>query len=83
MSRAISVRWTKHLKDSDKVKLEERLINCADVLSVLKNILEEDIRTVDKAMMSKDNYQMGAWEFFQADQIGSKRTLIKLLELIP
>jgi hypothetical protein len=51
--------------------------------SVLKNILEEDIRTVDKAMMSKDNYQMGAWEFFQADQIGSKRTLIKLLELIP
>jgi len=83
VTRAISVRWTKHLKDSEKKGMEERLANCSDVFSVLKNILEEDIRTVDKTMLSKDNYQMGAWEFFQADQLGSKRTLIKLLELIP
>ena len=82
-TRAASVRWTKHLKDGQKKEFETRLVNSADIFSVLKNILDEDIRAIDKSMMSKDSYDLDAWPFFQADQLGSKRTLIKLLDLIP
>ena len=78
-----SLRWTKHLKD-DKAKAElvARLSNCQDVLSVLKNLLEEDLRAIDKSMMSKDHYNMDSWAYFQADLMGSKRTLTKVLELL-
>jgi hypothetical protein len=34
-------------------------------------------------MLSKDTYDLHSWPFFQADQLGSKRTLIKLMDLIP
>lgn len=79
-----SVRWTKHLKDKEsKVAFELRLAHSKDILSVLKNIIEEDLSNVDKAMLKVEAYEKGAWSYFQADQLGSKRSLIKLLELLP
>lgn len=82
-TRSVSMRWTKHLKDGQKKEFETRLVNAVDIFSVLKNIIEEDVRAIDKSMLSKESYDLNAWPFFQADQLGSKRTLIKLLDLIP
>ena len=81
---APSMRWTKHLKEAKaKAELEARLSSCNDVLSVLKNILEEDLKALDKNMMSKDHYNTECWAYFQADQMGSKRTLTRIMELLP
>lgn len=80
----LSSRWTKHLKDKEsKQKFEERLLLAQDIWDVLKNIIEEDLNAVDKDIMNKDNYFMPAWSEFQADRIGSKRALQKVLNLIP
>jgi hypothetical protein len=82
-TRSMSMRWTKHLKDDQKKEFETRLVHAVEIFSVLKNIIEEDVRVIDKNMMSKESYDLDAWPFFQADQLGSKRTLLKLLDLIP
>ena len=79
-----SSRWTKHLKDkATKAEYEERLSRMSDVWDVLKNILQEDLNALDKDSMNKDHYFMPAWSEYQADRNGSKRTLKKIIELLP
>jgi len=79
-----SSRWTKHIKDKTaKVEYEERLQHMSDVWDVLKNILQEDLNALDNDSMNKKHYFMPAWSEYQADRVGSKRTLKKIIELLP
>jgi hypothetical protein len=79
-----SHRWTKHLKEKDqKDDFLKRLSYAKEFMDVLKNILQEDLDALEKEMESKDNYFMPAWSEYQADKIGSRRTLKKIINLIP
>lgn len=84
MSRGLATRWTKHLKtDKEKSEFTARVANSQEVLNVLRNILEDDLSSVDKSMMDKTHYNTEGWAYFQSDAMGTKRTLTKLLDLIP
>ncbi len=83
MSKGHSVRWTKHFKDSEsKAKFVERLYGYTDVLDVLRNILKEELEESIRDMRSSENYTLPNWSEFQADKIGTQRTLNKVIDLI-
>ena len=76
-------KWVAHLKT--KAQQEEfavRVVNSKEVLDVLKNILETEVKGLDKAMLDRSHYGLSSWEYFQADQLGSKRALLKVLSLL-
>jgi len=81
---SLSSRWLKHLPDaSAKKQYQERLTLMQDVWVVLKDILQEDLDALEKDGMKKDHYYMPAWSEYQADRNGSKRTLRKIIDLLP
>ena len=53
-----------------------------EVLDILRDILQEDVDALEKEIESKDTYFMPAWSEYQADRIGSKRVLRKVINLI-
>lgn len=76
-------RLTKHLKTKEqKEEFEKRILGCKDVLEVISNLLEEDLRKIDKDSLNKEHYFMPAWSEYQADRNGSKRQLKKILTLL-
>lgn len=83
MAKGYSVRWTKHLKDTEvKAKFVERLYGYTDVLDILRNILKEDLEASRREMLDNENYSLPSWSEFQADNIGTQRTLTKIIDLI-
>ena len=83
VAKGQSIRWTKHIKDPDvKAQFVERLYGYTDVLDVLKNILKEDLEESLRSGRSTENYAIPNWSEFQADKIGTQRTLVKLIDLL-
>lgn len=81
---SLSMRWTKHLKTKGaKEDFEQRIKGAQEFFDIMKALIEEDLNALEKEIESKDNYFMPAWAEYQADRIGSKRTLKKILNLIP
>jgi len=81
---SLSSRWLKHLPDAaTKAEYQNRLHHMHDVWNVLKDILQEDLDALERDGMKKDHYYMPAWSEYQADRNGSKRTLRKIIELLP
>ena len=79
----VSTKWIRHLKDREtKDKFIERLYGYTDILDVLRNILREDLEESVRAMRYSENYTLPNWAEFQADSIGTQRTLTKVIELI-
>ena len=78
----MNVRWTKNLKKGDKEKFEEYLKHCRSAFEKLSEILEEDLQASIKDGQNKDHYFMPAWSEYQADRIGTQRTLQNIIDLI-
>jgi hypothetical protein len=76
-------RLTKHLKTKEqREEFEKRILGCQDVLEVISNLLEGDLRKIDKDSLNKEHYFMPSWAEYQADRNGSKRQLKKILTLL-
>lgn len=78
-------RWYKGCKtEEDRAQRDKEIAAARPALNVLRNILEEDLRTVDRDSLKKDHYYLPSWSEYQADRIGAKRELKRIIEdLLP
>jgi len=84
MEDKINSKWLKHLKDSvSKNKFKERVLANKDMFDVLKSILIEDMESSQAGARNQDSYKLPAWAEFQADNIGTQRTLKRIIDLLP
>lgn len=80
-SSKIAVKWFKHLKGNDQKDFEVTLRNSTLVLGRLREILQEDLRGLEKVEMSESSYENPSWAYNQAHINGRKAELTKLLQL--
>lgn len=79
----INTRWTSHLKEKkQKEEFKQNVVDAKRVLERLQNILEQDIEQSIIRCEKVDNYEMARWEMFQADQMGYRRALRDITQLI-
>jgi len=52
------------------------------VLEAIVKVLDEDLEESYKRSDSLESYELPAWKEFQADQIGTRRTLNKIKSII-
>jgi hypothetical protein len=82
-SIAIKTKWFYDCKsEAEKAKRKEILLQNTYLLSVLKGMMEGDLRLLDKEMTSTKRYDDQSWAYRQADYIGSKRVYEKVIELL-
>ena len=78
-----STRWYRgRTKPEEKEELKKMLQSARLILETLTEMLEDDIRGVDKEQGNKENYTLPAYSEFQADCNATKRTYRKVIKLI-
>jgi hypothetical protein len=79
----VKIVWFKDVLNDPKAKqdLELTIKNSTLVLGRLREILEEELRTLDKLQISPD-YSSPNWAYKQADFNADKRRMKWLIELI-
>lgn len=79
----ISVDWTKNLSDKkDKQEFEQIVRNSITVLNRLREIIIEYDTALTKSELNRENYDSPSWSHKQADAIGERRGLRRILNLI-
>lgn len=74
--------WTKGLSDKEKEQWTVDVLAAQPVLKKLCKIMKETHEASEKAMRSKNNYELGSWPYFQADLLGEQRSYKKTLNLL-
>lgn len=73
-------KWTQHLKtDDDKKRFENSVIGCRYVLERLRDIIDEEIKDIEK---TEEDFNNPSWAYKEAYSIGAKRKLRDLRKLI-
>ena len=68
--------------EEEKKKREEFLKEQKYLFSLLKEILEKDLRSTESEMSSTKRYDDQSWPYKQADYLGTKRALQDVIDLI-
>lgn len=76
----LNLRWTKGLDEGKKDSVENLIRNSHIVLSRLRDIIEEDLRDLNKAREA--DYENPSWAFLQAHQNGKQEYARQLLSLL-
>lgn len=66
----------------EKDKLREYFLEHKQILDIIKGVLQEDLRLLDKESTSEKRYEEPSWVHKQADYNGSKRQLERLIDLV-
>lgn len=76
--------WVKDVSNNPEARKErEEIIQAGKpALKVLKNILTKKLEEAERLSTSKAAYDKASWPYYQADQIGAKRTLNEIIELL-
>lgn len=83
MSKRLPLVWTKHLKTAkEKENFESLLRNSTQVLTRLKQILEEKESDLVSAQTRLEDYDTPSWAFKEAHRHGRQAELKALKELI-
>lgn len=72
--------WFKGLTGQDKQKRQEIVLSNKIVLDILKEILYNRVREVEKS--SLDDYESPSWAYRQADKNGQLRTLKEVIQYL-
>ena len=78
-----STQWLKGLKDEEKDNFKQIVLSDTMVLGKLKEILEDYLEELEQKSLKLENYDTPSWTQLQADLIGSKRTLRKVIDILP
>lgn len=79
----MQARWLKGAKTPEaKTKLRSHIIANRDILRLLKELLEDDLKNLGDNELKQDVYNVSNWAYLQADYNGAKRTLTKVIDLI-
>lgn len=83
MSKRLPLVWTKHLKTAkEKENFESLLRNSTQVLSRLKQIIEERETDLAATQTKLEDYDSPSWAFKEAHRHGRQAELKTLKELI-
>jgi hypothetical protein len=75
--------WTRHIRDPvKKADFEKVIRNSSLLLSRLKEILEEEKRSLDSQDASLESFSDPNWPYKQAFNLGQKARIEKLISLI-
>lgn len=84
MARNLSVKWTAHLDAEPRRKdFEQTVLNAHLVLDRLNDILDEEIKSIDKQEASLSDFESPAWDYKQAFRNGQLSVYLKLKQLLP
>jgi hypothetical protein len=82
-NKPLSVVWTKHLKsDEHKQTFEQTLRASTTIVQRLREILEDDERSLDAASATIKDFEDPSWSHKQAFRLGEKARIRKLKELL-
>lgn len=71
--------WTKHLTDEeDKEKFRNKILSSKVVLQRIKDLMEEDLLSVESDEIDVKAYENANWAYRQAHRNGYKNALRKL-----
>jgi len=80
MSKALSLKWTKGLDESDKERTEKLIRNSGIVLSRLRDIIQEDLDNIQKE--TEKDYDNPSWAYLQAHKNGKSDYARQMLSLL-
>jgi hypothetical protein len=72
----MNLQFVKFAEDKkEKEEITQLLAGSTKILGILNRLIEEQIESTDKQILSWKRYFMPRWSEYQADQIGYKRAL--------
>lgn len=78
------MKWLKGLKtDEEKKEFKSNILAAIRVLEKLEEIIDDDIKSLEKKAYSLESYDKPKWDCYQADLMGSIRTLNAIKEILP
>jgi hypothetical protein len=83
MKKRILTEWYKGVQD-EKARKEraDEIFSAAPTLRLLKQLLEDRLRTLEETHTNKTKYDSPSWPYLQADYVGEKRSLQSLIQLV-
>lgn len=83
MTRALSLSWTKHLKDeTQKQNFEDLVRNSTIVLGRLREVLLEQRDELSRKELTEKDFDVPNWSERQAFRNGDRARLEKVLNLL-
>lgn len=82
MSKGIAIDWIKNLPKDEAVEFEKTLRHSTIVLSRLSEILDEQIKNLDRQEMTSEAYDSPSWAYKQAHLNGERSRLTKVKQLL-
>lgn len=83
MRQRVNMKWTKHLKsEAEKEQFIKTLLGSQTALDRLKQILEEELRTLENQESSLSDYSDASWSHKQAHRNGERSFAKKVFELL-
>lgn len=77
----LSIDWIKHLKGKEKEDFATLVRNSTQVLTRLKEVIEELEEEVYNSESGEDQYEKD-WQYLQAHRNGKKQALRRLKKLV-
>lgn len=82
MKTNISSEWSRHLrKAEDKEEFNKTILHSGILLDRLRDILEGYLSELGREEYTEE-YVSPAWPYLQADRLGQKKALTKVLKLV-
>lgn len=79
----MKTKWTGHLKSvEEKERFRQQVMSSKGVLDRLADIMRDDIEATLAEMSRSDSYTSPAWSEYQADRLGTLKTLRKYVDLL-
>ncbi len=78
----LKLDWFHGLKEEEKRERKELVLSARPTLDVLRGILVKRLKELDVLETSKESYDSPSWALQQADLIGSKRELKRMIDLL-
>lgn len=83
MRDSFNTKWTKHLQnEKDKEQLAKTIMASRTALDRLRDILTDELKSLDNQETSISDYSDAAWSHKQAHRNGERAFAKKVLELL-
>lgn len=76
-------RWTKHLSDDEEIqRFKNSIYSARHVLERLRDLLKEDLESLDKSELDQRIYDLPNWDYRQAHKNGVRQAYNQINLLI-
>lgn len=82
MRQSFNSKWTKHLPEQEKEQLKKTILASRTTLDRLKQLIVEELGSLENQENSLADYDSPAWSHKQAHRNGERAFAKKLLDLL-